>query len=1040
VTATANASIGSYTVTASAAGTIGSATYRLTNDETPSLVVTTSSDSVNPIDGLTSLREAIAYANSLSTNSTITFSPSAFPAGQLTTIGLPGGVLNLTNANAKVTIQGLGANRIAVSGDNLGQVFSEPGGVTAEIDGLTVTGANAPGFSGGINANGNLTLNNDVITANHANTGGGIGAAFGSLTLNNVTVSGNTANQAAGIYVAEEIVTITNSTISGNVATDTGGIRLDDNGSTDSLTIVNSTIANNTASGSTDSAIRVTVNNGESATLVLTDDTISRNTLTGNGVGGVNLVPLNGGTINATLNGTIVSGNTANNSEADLSGTFNVASSHNLIGTGGTLTNGTNGNIVGVSNPLLAQLGNYGGTTQTMALLPGSPALDAGAAFDDANNQPITADERGVLRQEGAAPDIGAFESRGFTITATGGATQSTSVYSVFPTLLSVHVASFDPGLTDLTGAFVTFTAPGSGTSATFSTNPIALDSNGNASTAVIANSIAGGPYTVAATAPGIISPASFSLTNTSLSATIQLSNLTQTYSGSPEAPTVTTTPPGLPYTITYTQNGNPVASAINAGTYGVSVVINSPTYTGSTTGTLVINPATATINLSNLSQTYTGSPEFATVTTTPTGLAAIVTYSQNGNPVASPTNAGTYAVSVTINDPNYTGSTSGTLVISPATATINLSNLSQTYTGSPEFVTVTTTPSGLSTAVTYSQNGNPVTSPTNAGSYDISATIIDPNYTGSATGTLVINKADAIFSFSGVTVVYDGNPHPATGTATGVESPTPANLTSLLHVSYKNLSTNAVSTNAPVAVGNYAVLASFDGNSNYNAVSTFNTGKQVVITAVAPAFSNLSSPTIVFRTAHTTLGGKISAGNVIPTGKVTITLRGVTQAAVIQPDGSFSATFATGTVAVGQYTITYKYAGNANFKAATGTSTLTVTNGIVVLSPVVTPPGYIVAPVGTILYFTIEITDAMGKKVTSPKATVTATGITNVNNPGTVLPIPAGLSKGNKFTGNGTNGYTFMLRTTGLAAGTYLLDFTIKGDSTVHTIEFMLT
>ena len=41
--------------------------------------------------------------------------------------------------------------------------------------------------------------------------------------------------------------------------------------------------------------------------------------------------------------------------------------------------NGVNGNIVGV-DPLLAPLGDYGGPTQTMALLPGSPAINQGGA------------------------------------------------------------------------------------------------------------------------------------------------------------------------------------------------------------------------------------------------------------------------------------------------------------------------------------------------------------------------------------------------------------------------------------------------------------------------------------------------------------------------------------------------------------------------------------------------------------------------------------------------------------------------------------
>jgi len=57
-------------------------------------------------------------------------------------------------------------------------------------------------------------------------------------------------------------------------------------------------------------------------------------------------------------------------------------------------------------NPLLAPLGNYGGLTPTMALLPGSPAIDAA----DPTNFPAT-DQRGCPRPSGLAPDIGAFES-----------------------------------------------------------------------------------------------------------------------------------------------------------------------------------------------------------------------------------------------------------------------------------------------------------------------------------------------------------------------------------------------------------------------------------------------------------------------------------------------------------------------------------------------------------------------------------------------------------------------------------------------------
>src|SRR5439155_306374 len=72
-------------------------------------------------------------------------------------------------------------------------------------------------------------------------------------------------------------------------------------------------------------------------------------------------------------------------------------------------------------NPLLAPLGNYGGPTATMALLPGSPAVDAGANA----NAPAT-DQRGFARVVHGIIDIGAFESRGFALAVVGGDGQAT--------------------------------------------------------------------------------------------------------------------------------------------------------------------------------------------------------------------------------------------------------------------------------------------------------------------------------------------------------------------------------------------------------------------------------------------------------------------------------------------------------------------------------------------------------------------------------------------------------------------------------------
>ena len=98
----------------------------------------------------------------------------------------------------------------------------------------------------------------------------------------------------------------------------------------------------------------------------------------------------------------------------------------------------------------------------THALLPGSPAIDAGnnALSLDQNNNPLTTDQRGggFNRIVNRTVDIGAFESRGFTITATGGTPQSATIRSTFasPLVATVSSSSSEP----VAGGVVTFTAP----------------------------------------------------------------------------------------------------------------------------------------------------------------------------------------------------------------------------------------------------------------------------------------------------------------------------------------------------------------------------------------------------------------------------------------------------------------------------------------------------------------------------------------------------------------------------------------------------
>ena len=112
-----------------------------------------------------------------------------------------------------------------------------------------------------------------------------------------------------------------------------------------------------------------------------------------------------------------------------------------------------------------------GGPTDSIALFPGSPAIDAGAPVPG-----VTADQRGVRRPQGNAPDIGAFESRGFTLTVASGNHQSTPAVSQFHAPLVVTVAS--PFGEPVTGGRITFAAPTNGPSAVLSSNHATIGTN----------------------------------------------------------------------------------------------------------------------------------------------------------------------------------------------------------------------------------------------------------------------------------------------------------------------------------------------------------------------------------------------------------------------------------------------------------------------------------------------------------------------------------------------------------------------------------
>ena len=295
------------------------------------------------------------------------------------------------------------------------------------IDDCTIAGNSASIGGGGIyNNSATLTVAGSSIDDNVGQyAGGGIDNLAGTVTVTSGTISGNSCSlyvpspsysTGGGIFsIVGGSVTVEGVTISDNSAGYGGGIAnsyaYGQSGGT--LSIIDSTVAGNSASlGGGGIAAYDTV-------VAINDSTIALNTVTNAGSGG----GLNVSDSTTTLDNTIVAMNTSGTgtSADDIDGTVSSASAYNLIGTGGSggLTNGANGNQVGVAHPGLDPNGlqNNGGLTATIALEPGSPALDAGsnALAVDANGNPLQYDQRGpgYPRIVNGTVDIGAFEYQG---------------------------------------------------------------------------------------------------------------------------------------------------------------------------------------------------------------------------------------------------------------------------------------------------------------------------------------------------------------------------------------------------------------------------------------------------------------------------------------------------------------------------------------------------------------------------------------------------------------------------------------------------
>jgi CSLREA domain-containing protein len=280
------------------------------------------------------------------------------------------------------------------------------------IDGTSII-SNSAGFNGGgIFSYGRTTITRSLIQGNTAINGGGIiDIAYPGqrrLTLvSDSIISSNSAMRGGGINNSGHVQIINSAIVSNTATEDGGGIYNNQLANyTNVLTATNSTISGNDAGRHGGGIYNIT------GTLSLYNATLAHNTadFDNDGTGDGGGVMQGSGTV--ALQNSILGANSDQGGQAgDCSGAL-LSQGYNLIqdSSGCTLTGTTD--ILGLP-PLLGPLGDNGGPTLTHALLPDSPALDAGdpAGCRDAEGTLLADDQRGSPRPVGGACDIGAFEA-----------------------------------------------------------------------------------------------------------------------------------------------------------------------------------------------------------------------------------------------------------------------------------------------------------------------------------------------------------------------------------------------------------------------------------------------------------------------------------------------------------------------------------------------------------------------------------------------------------------------------------------------------
>jgi hypothetical protein len=374
-------------------------------------VVTTTTDG-----GPGSLRDAIDQANANPGADTITV-----PAGTYTlTIAGADEDLNATgdfDILTDITITGAGAATTIIDAAGIDRVFEVLDGTTV-VQGLTLTNGDVTGgFLGGSGGNillgpdAALTVRDSIISHGTARLGGGIGSnqngvmqIVRSEIVNNVALPFDTSDSMGGGVVSSGPFTMSDSLIAGN-DTVLGEAALF---TEDDVTVTNSTFTGNSSAFAT---VTTWARPNATKSAHFVHVTIAGNSTTdGNPGDAFEIYTAQQATLVVTVEGSLLQSNLVQGSSSNCA---SLTPSATFVSEGNNLTDDTSctafvqpSDQTNNSLTTLGALADNGGPTRTMALQPGSSAIDGAGNCGAAT----PTDQRGLARPTGAACDVGAYE------------------------------------------------------------------------------------------------------------------------------------------------------------------------------------------------------------------------------------------------------------------------------------------------------------------------------------------------------------------------------------------------------------------------------------------------------------------------------------------------------------------------------------------------------------------------------------------------------------------------------------------------------